>query len=181
MELECCDPFLCSWNCTWAEMNTCFSTSLKALFLQPFSKCRFTFCLVCGCYFRNVSWGGHPWLIPHACALTTHTQMQKHTCMHTTQPLTTPPKSFQCLSLENLGFWFVVLSPHSTSSTICLFSTCPDWRERIFIRVPFWSSPGYFQNILHSNKREKGGRGEKRKGKLILFKLVKGQEFHKIP
>lgn len=34
-----------------------FPRSLKALFLRLFSKCRFTFSLVCGCYFRNVSKG----------------------------------------------------------------------------------------------------------------------------
>ena len=152
-------------------MNTCFSTSLKALFLQPFSKCRFTFCLVCGCYFRNVSLGGHPWLTPHACALATHTHECRNTHTHTIQPLTTPPKSFLCLSLENLGFWFVVLSPHSTSSTICLFSTCLDWRESIFIRVPFFFNLVLLARIFSTWTKEKG-RGKKG--------FVQGQEFHKI-
>lgn len=38
----------------WNEKPV-FPKSLKPLFLQFFSKCSFTFCLVCGCYFRNVS------------------------------------------------------------------------------------------------------------------------------
>lgn len=97
--------------------------------------------------------GGHPWLIPHTCALPTHTLMQKHT-QH--PALNHSPKSFQCLSLEKLGFWFVVLPPHSTFGTICLFSTCLDCRESIFVSVPFWSSPGHCQNILQVNKKSGG-------------------------
>lgn len=128
VKLELCDPFLCSWNCKWVEMNTCFSTSLKPLFLQPFSKCRFTFCLVCGCYFRNVSCGGGGGtlrLILHACALTTlaQTQERTHRHMHAAQPLTTPPRAFSVYLRRTSGFGllFSLLIQHPVQSAFLFF------------------------------------------------------------
>lgn len=65
--------------------------------------------------------------------------------------------------MENLGFWLVVLSPHSTSSTACLFSTCLDWGENFFFffnfnkgtfSIWFFPLPEY---SLHEQKRIAGG------------------------
>lgn len=66
--------------------------------------------------------------------------------------------------MENLGFWLVVLSPHSTSSTACLFSTCLDWGENLFFfflnfnkgtfSIWFFPLPEY---SLHEQKRIAGG------------------------
>lgn len=140
-------------------MNTCFSSSLKPLFLQLFSKCRFTFCLVCGCYFRNVSCGAPPTYPALMCAH--HTRINVHA--RAPHPaLNHSPQSFHCLSMENLGFWLVVLSPHSTSSTACFFSTCLDWGENFFfklilIRAPFRSGSSLCQNTHCMNKREQLG------------------------
>lgn len=142
-------------------MNTCFSSSLKPLFLQLFSKCRFTFCLVCGCYFRNVSCGAPPTYPALMCAH--HTRINVHA--RAPHPaLNHSPQSFHCLSMENLGFWLVVLSPHSTSSTACLFSTCLDWGENFFFflinfnkgtfSIWFFPLPEY---SLHEQKRIAGG------------------------
>lgn len=125
------DPLLLSWNCKWAEMNTCFSTSLKRRLLQTFWNVRFTFCLVCGCYFKSVSWGRcTPWFFPLVHTYSGYTNACAHT--HTDHvAFNHSTRSFWCLSTDNLGFWFAVLSSHSTSSTIHLSFVCFD--QRLFL------------------------------------------------
>lgn len=169
-------------------MNTCFSTSLKDLFLQPFSKCRFTFCLVCGCYFRNVSCvcvcvrGGHPWLIPHACALTTHIHAENtHThahhpaLNHSPQELSVfifgEPRVLVCCSLSSFNIQYNLPFLHLP------------WLERKhFLRGPFSSSFWPFPEYSPLGTKEKRcGEGGEKKRKTHLFKLVQEQEIHKTP
>lgn len=90
---------------------------LFLILLKVFSKCRFTFCLVCGCYFRNASWGRAPLAYP-ACSCT----RQTHKCRKSraTRPVTTAFKTFQRFSSVT-GVWlrFSARSAAQPSSPTC--------------------------------------------------------------
>lgn len=114
--------FFC-WSCKWAEMNTCFSMALSLLFHQSFSKDRFIFCLVCGCYFRKCFTGGTPLDIPCTQSLWVPSPT------HLNQPALTLPSGsvFNVYVRITLGFGL-------------LFSLIqkPEWLAFLHLESTFW-------------------------------------------
>ena len=93
----------------------------------------------------------------------TRAHSHTHACTPPSPLTTPPPRELSVFIFGEPWFWFVVLSPHSTSSTICLFSTRLDWSKDIFsfiffiIRAPFSSrSWPVFKNISPLEQKREG-------------------------